>query len=92
MISKHISYIALLNKLKLIFFNTVKWFHLISKIQFSISTQFNIKSTQLNMKTVLFQTIQFSISTQFDIKSTQLNMKTVLFQTIQFSISTQFEP
>ena len=39
--------------------------------------------TQLNVKTVLFQTIQFSIST--------VSMpKTVLFQTVQFNISTQF--
>ena len=39
--------------------------------------------TQLNVKTVLFQTIQFSIST--------VSMsKTVLFQTIQLSKSTKF--
>ena len=33
-------------------------------IQFSISTQIFVY-TQLNVKTVLFQTIQFSMSTQF---------------------------
>ena len=36
--------------------------------------------TELNVKTVLFQTIQFSISTQF-------NLKIVLFRTIHFSTS-----
>ena len=40
--------------------------------------------TQLNVRTVLYQTIQFSISIQVQCQ------KTVLFQTIQFSISTQF--
>ena len=55
---------------------------LIKTIQFSISIVFVY--TQLNVKTVLFQTIQFSIST--------VSMsKTVLFLTIQFSISTQFK-
>ena len=39
--------------------------------------------TQLNVKTVLFQTIRFSVSTVSI-------SKTVLFQVIQFSISTQF--
>ena len=54
---------------------------LIQTIQFSISMVFVY--TQLNVKTVLFQTIQLSIIT--------VSMsKTVLFQTIQFSISTQF--
>ena len=47
-------------------------------------------NTQLNVKTVLFQTIQFCISTQFFVYI-QLNVKTVLFQAIQFSISTQFK-
>ena len=41
------------------------------------------KYTELNVKTVLFQTIQFSISIH-------LNIKTFLFQATQFSISTQF--
>ena len=44
----------------------------------------DIKTVQLNVKTVLFQTIQFSVSTQF-------YLKIVLFQTIQFSISTQLQ-
>ena len=51
-------------------------------IQFSISTDFVY--TQLNVKTVLYQTIQPSVS--------RVSMpKTVPFQTIQFSISTQFK-
>ena len=54
---------------------------LIQTIQFNISMVF--VHTQLNVKTVLFQTIQFSLSTV-------LMSKTVLFQTIQFCISTQF--
>ena len=41
--------------------------------------------TQLNVKTVLFQTIQLCISTQFQWQ------KEVSFQTIQFSISTQVQ-
>ena len=52
---------------------------LIQIIQFSISTGF--VCTQLNVKTVLYQTNQFSVST-FSMS------KTVPFQTIQFSIST----
>ena len=58
----------------------VLW-HIIQTIQFSISIVFVY--TQLNIKTVLFQTIQFGISTV-------LMSKTVLFQAIQFSMSTQF--
>ena len=55
---------------------------LIQLIQFSISTDFVY--TQLNVKTVLYQTIQFNVST--------VSMsKTVPFQTIQFSLSTQFK-
>ena len=55
---------------------------LIQLIQFSLSTDFLY--TQLNVKTVLYQTIQFSVST--------VSMsKIVLFQIIQFSISTQFK-
>ena len=55
---------------------------LILVIQFSIST--DVVYTQLNFKTVLYQTIQFSVST--------LSMsKAVPFQTIQFSISTQYK-
>ena len=51
-------------------------------IQFGISTDFLY--TQLNVKTVLYQTIQFSVS--------RVSMsKTVPFQTIQFSISTWFK-
>ena len=54
---------------------------LIQIIQFSISTYFVY--TQLNVKTVLYQTIQFSVS--------KVSMsKTVSFQAIQFSMSTQF--
>ena len=50
---------------------------LIRTIQSDISIGFYY--TQLNVKTILFQTIQFSIST--------VSMsKKVLFQTIQFSI------
>ena len=72
------------------FFHTVKWFHL-----FLSDT-----NTQLNVKTVLFQTINFSTSTQFLVYThlvicvdtvfvySQLNLKIVLFQTIQFSMST----
>ena len=48
--------------------------------------------TQLNVKSVLFQTIQFSIQKQFHFKQflyakRSLNVKTVLFQAIQFSMS-----
>ena len=51
-------------------------------IQLSISTDFVY--TQLNVKTVLYQTNQFSVC--------RVSMsKTVPFQTIQFSISTQFK-
>ena len=54
----------------------------IQSIPFSISIDFVY--TQLNIKTILFQTIQFSVST--------VSMsKTVLFQTIHFSISMQFK-
>ena len=54
---------------------------LIQTIQFIISIVFVY--TQLNVKSVLFQTIKFNINTVW-------MSKTVLFQTIQFSISTQF--
>ena len=58
-----------------------KLFSLIKQlIQFSISTDFGY--TQLNVKTVLYQTIQFSVS-RVSI------LETVPFQTIQFSINTQ---
>ena len=43
----------------------------------------NVKTVQLNVKIVLFQTIQFSLSKQF-------KYQRVLFQTIPFNISTQF--
>ena len=33
-------------------------------VQFSVNTQFFVY-TQINVKTILFETIQFSISTQF---------------------------
>ena len=55
---------------------------LIQLIQFSISTDFVY--TQLNVKTVLYQTIQFTVNT------VSLS-KTVPFQIIPFSISTQFK-
>ena len=48
----------------------------------------NTVYTQLNVKTVLFETIQFSISTQLFIYS-QLKDQTILFQTIQFFTSTK---
>ena len=54
---------------------------LIQTFQFRVSIYF--VHTQVNVKTVLFQTIQFNASTV-------LMLKTVLFQTIQFSIRTQF--
>ena len=44
--------------------------------------------TQLNVKTVLFQTIQISLSIKFFVY-TQLDDQTVLFQTIQFSMTTK---
>ena len=50
---------------------------LIQTIQFSISIDF--LNTQLNVKTVLFQTIHFSIST------------VSMLITVLFSISTQFK-
>ena len=50
-------------------------------IQFSIST--DSVYTQLNVKTVLYQTIQFNVST--------VSSKIVPFQTIQFRISMQFK-
>ena len=54
----------------------------IQLIQFSISSDFLY--TQVNVKTVPYQTIQFSVS--------KVSMsKTVAFQTIQLSISTQFK-
>ena len=54
---------------------------MIQTIQFSISI--DLVYTQLNVKTVIYQTIQFSVIT--------VSMsKTVPFQTIQFNISTQF--
>ena len=51
-------------------------------IQLSVSIDFVY--TQLNVKTVLYQTIQFRINT-ISIS------KTVPFQTMQFCISTQFK-
>ena len=48
-------------------FSVIK-FHTIqfsTSIVFFIYKQLNVKTVQLNVKTVLFQTIQFSISTQF---------------------------
>ena len=55
---------------------------LIQLIQFSISTDFVY--TQLNVKTVRYQTIQFSVS--------RVSMlETFPFQTIQFSISKLFK-
>ena len=67
-----------------VLFQTIKFSQkvLIQTIQFSMSIVFVY--TQLNIKTVPFQTIPFSISTV-------LMSKTVLFQTIQFSISTQLK-
>ena len=54
---------------------------LIQLIQISISIDFVY--TELNVKTVLYQTIHFNVNT--------VSMsKTVSFQTIQFSISMQF--
>ena len=54
---------------------------IIQPIQFSIKIDFVY--TQLNVKTVLYQTIQFSVS--------RVSMsKTVPFQTIKFSMNTQF--
>ena len=62
---------------------------LIQQIQFSVCIDFVY--TQLNIKTVLFQTIHLSISTismsKIVLVSTVSISKTVLFQTIQFSIS-----
>ena len=54
---------------------------LIQPIHFSISTDVY---TQLNVKTVLYQTIRFCVS------SVSM-LKTVTFQPIQFSISMQFK-
>ena len=54
---------------------SLPWVHSLFVKNISISSYY----TQLNVKTVLFQTIQFSIQ------------KTVPFQTILFSISTQFK-
>ena len=49
----------------------------------SVSISIDFVETQLNVKTVIYQTIQFSVST--------VSMsKTVPFQPIQFSISIQF--
>ena len=73
---------------------------LFQTIQFSMSIQFNCQNssnsansagisldfiyTQLNVKTVLYQTVQFSVRT--------VSMsKTIPFQTIQFCISTLFK-
>ena len=67
---------------------------LIKTIQFSIIIVFVY--SQLNVKTVRFQTIQRNIKKLLHFKQFSLawvhslNLKTVLFQTIQFSISTQF--
>ena len=55
---------------------------LIQTIKFGISICFVY--TQLNVKTVLYQSIQFSVST--------VSMsKTIIFQTIQLGVSTQFK-
>ena len=55
---------------------------LFQAIQFKISIVFFV-FTQLNIKSVLFQTIKFSVSTFSQ-------SKTVLLLTIHFSVSTQF--
>ena len=58
-------------------------FQVIQFIQTVLIQAIQILFTQLNVKTVLYQTIQLSVNT--------VSMsKTVPFQTIQFSISTQF--
>ena len=65
MISKHILLITFLDKPELIIFGTqLTGFTQFQTIQFSISRQFFVY-TQLNVKTVLFQTTQFRLSTQF---------------------------
>ena len=56
--------------------------------QFNLAKYSFFVYTQLNVKTVLFQTIQFSISIVFVYP--QLDDQAVLYQTIQFGISTQF--
>ena len=65
-------------------------------MQFSIG-MFFLVYTQLNVKTVLFQTVPFSTQKQFHLKQFRLplvpslNVKTVLFLAIQFSISMKFK-
>ena len=46
--------------------------------------------TQLNVKTILFQTIQFSVSTASMSKTVPFQTRIVLFRAVQFSTSTQF--
>ena len=50
------------------FFLTIKWFHLFQ----------SNKNTQLNVKTVLFQTIQFSISTVLLVYSVKWSKSSIL--------------
>ena len=47
--------------------------------------------TQLNVKTVHFQTIQFQCQKQFNFNQFSSSYKTDPFQTIQFNISEQFK-
>ena len=62
MISEHILNITFLNQPDMIFFLTIKWFHLISNNSVS-RKYFGFCLHSVKCKTFLFQAIQFSMST-----------------------------